>query len=170
MPKGADWIPLRVQAEPNAAKKLKATIEGFPELVMEKYYFQILQQIVSTYVESARLAIETSKGLDTATPTGEARKARGGRGPGRADTGKMVANLKWKGRKEGNKYVFEIGWLDRVPGYSVFQEYGTSNGVRAMNSLPYILDGIRSELKLYEVGKGGARFRNASRFKPNDGD
>ena len=73
----------------------------------------------------------------------------------------MVNSIKWSGKKVApHKYEFTVGWLDGTPGYSVFQEYGTKNGVAAMNSLQYTADFMRLELK--HMGASPSGFKVGS--------
>jgi len=59
------------------------------------------------------------------TPTGVARAAAGGNGPGRIDTGEMINRVEQITRKNKRSVSLRFGWLYGRPGYSFFQEYGT---------------------------------------------
>lgn len=149
-----NWIPIRVQTEPAKMKFMKTRIETFTD-VQIKRYFQLLQYIFATYAEAMRMDIA---GKDYATPTGYARVARGGPGPGRIVTGAMIKGVKWRGRKiSDSRYLFEIGWLDGRPGYAIFQEYGTKNGVKAMKILATYQRLIAEEIRLYGANRNQVR-------------
>jgi hypothetical protein len=164
----ADWLPIRVKTEPAKLRHVQNRIIGFPEEVMEKFYFQKLQSAVASAADVMRNYIEYSP--DVVTPTGQARAALGGNGPGRKDTGRMIAGVKWRGGKVGKaKYEFALGWLNGEPGYSIFQEHGTKNGVQAMNSLQYASDFLRRELHLLGTNPQGYRVNNAAMWTDGEG-
>lgn len=161
---GRGWVDIRVNAEPAALRNLKNRIMGFPEETMTKFYFQRLQSITASAVDVQKNYIAYDKRLYT--ETGKRRAALGGNGPGRIDTGKMVDGIKWRGRKVGKaKYQFDFGWLDGTPGYSIFQEHGTKNGVKAMDSLGYAAQFVRTELRLLEENPKGYRVTRAAGWK-----
>jgi len=158
-----DWIPIRIRTESANMNKVVARIEGYPEEATQKYFFQALQSISASAADVMRSYIESNPAVFT--PTGEARKASGGNGPGRVKTGAMRDAVKWRGGKDGkNKYSFQFGWIDGAPGYSVFQEYGTKNGVTAMNAIQYTADFVRRELRLLGNAPTSYKVRNAGRW------
>jgi hypothetical protein len=158
-----DWLPIRVKAEGAKRQYLRNRILGFPDEAMGKYYFQRLQSVVASGVDVMRNFITYDRSVWT--ETGIQRAKRGG-DKGRNDTGAMVAAISWTGGKvEKHKYKFELGWLDGEPGYSIFQEQGTKNGVKAMNSLAYVMDFMRQELKLMGENPRAFRGTRASKWK-----
>lgn len=153
---GKDWLPIRVKTEQSKMNRVVDRIEGFPEEVMTKYFFQFLQGIAASGADVMRNYIEYNS--HNYTPTGQRRADAGGPGPGRRKSGDMIAGIKWSGKKVAPaKYEFLVGWLDGTPGYSVFQEYGTKSGVTAMNSLQYTADFMRREMKLLGHNPAGAK-------------
>lgn len=133
---------------------VQARLAGFPEEVVMPRYFQFLQREVANAAEIMRSYIEGHNFGDK-------------NGPGRVKTGKMRDSVKWEGRKDGKGiYRFRLGWLDGTPGYAIFQEQGTRNGVIAMNALGYTMDFLRTEIRLLGVSSKGFRATKASKFNP----
>ena len=93
------------------------------------------------------------------TPTGEARAAAGGNGPGRVDTGTMRDAIKSRVlEKTPTRTVGAWGWLDEVLDYFVYQEYGGEHfAVRfaGMDALQgsYINARERFHARLRKIGK-----------------
>lgn len=147
------WFDIRVKTEPAKMKYVSNQILGYPEQAFQKYYFQALQRITAEGADIMRNYLNTRPNW---TDTGQKRKARGGNGPGRVDTGTMRDSIKWSGKKDAKgRYVFKFGWIDGQPGYSIFQEYGTKNGVEGMHSMEYATEFVRSMIKdLAQNGKG----------------
>lgn len=157
------WLDVRTKYEPSAMKHAVASIYGHPDQVMEKYYFQKLQQIVAAGADIQREYLNSRPNY---TKTGQKRKAAGGNGPGRIDTGTMKDGIKWSSQKTAKgRYDFKFGWINGTPGYSIFQEYGTANGIQGMGSLAYALEFVRKEIKYLNNGGKGTTTRSAA--KPN---
>lgn len=155
-----DWLPIRIKTEPAKMKHVQARIEGFPEQAVEKFLFQRLQSITAMGADVMRNYIKYERRL--VTKTGLARVAKGGKYATRVDSERMVDSVKWEGRKVGNKYKFRFGWIDGEPGYSIFQEHGTSNGVVGMESLAYAMEFVRRELHLLETTRSAYKTTKAS--------
>lgn len=103
-------------------------------------YFQKMQSRASSILRDTRWYIRESKEVET--KTGRERKASGGKYAGRYLTGKMhdsfVATRGNGITTLNNKRVrfhVEFGWLRGMPQYTLFQEFGTQDGIRAMNAL-----------------------------------
>lgn len=134
-----DWLGIRIKTEPQNIKYVKGRIEGYPQEAFQKYFFQALQSMASQGVDVMRTYIETYSWYDS----------KGNKRRGRVDTGFMRDSVKWSGRKlENGNYRFEFGWLEGKPGYAIFQEQGTKNGVQAMNAIAYATEFMRNELRL----------------------
>lgn len=149
------WFDIRIKADPRiTGKYLANTIRGYPQKVFSKYYFQEIQSVLYAAVTIGRVYINQPV---NATPTGTARKAAGGNGPGRVDSGLMQKAFTTDGgrRTSANRYDFKIGWITGEPGYSIFQEYGTKNGVKAMHTMLYVREFILDEMKLRASGGKG---------------
>jgi hypothetical protein len=153
-----NWLGIRVKTEPAKMRYVQGRIAGFPEEAIQKYYFQALQQLAAETVDVMKNYIEYSP--DVRTPTGEARGAKG-----RVKSGEMRDAIKWSGRKVGKVYRFEIGWLDGRPGYAIFQEQGTKNGVKAMESIAYALEFARREVQMMGENPRAMRTRRNDRWK-----
>jgi len=154
---GKDWIRIRVKTEPAKMKYVKGRIEGFGEEAMGKFFFQQLQSMTASGVDVMKNFISSHPSVRTRS--GAERKARGGNGPGRVDTGLMKDSITWKGYKiSKRRYRFEFGWLDGTPGYAIFQEQGTKNGVKAMNSIAYATAFMRNELQLLGQSRSATRL------------
>lgn len=147
-----NWFDIRVKTEPAKIKHVVGQIRGYPEFAFQKYYFQSLQQLAAEGVDVMKNYIEYDPKVRT--KTGEARGAKG-----RVKTGEMRDAVKWSGGKVGKNYRFDIGWLDGRPGYAIFQEVGTKNGVKAMESIQYTLDFMRRELKM--MGQNPRAYRTS---------
>lgn len=159
-----DWLPIRVQTEGAKRQHVKSRIMGFPGEAMEKYFFQRLQSVTASAVDVMKNYITYDKRVFT--DTGRVRAARGDGYAGRVDSGDMVNAITWRGQKISNeKYKFEFGWLDGEPGYSIFQEHGTKNGVQAMNSLAFATEFVRAELRLLGSNPAAFRATRASQWK-----
>lgn len=159
-----DWLPIRIQTEPSKRQAVKSRIMGYPAEAMEKYFFQRLQSVTASAVDVMKNYITYDKRVFTETGL---RRSAAGRGyAGRVDTGNMVDAISWRGQKISNeKYKFEFGWLDGTPGYSIFQEHGTKNGVAAMNSLAFATEFARAELRLLGSNPRSFRATAASRMR-----
>lgn len=103
-------------------------------------YFQKMQSRSASILRDTRWYIRESKEVET--KTGRERKANGGKYAGRYLTGKMHdAFVATKGNgitMLNNKKVrfhVDFGWLRGMPQYTLFQELGTQDGIRAMNAL-----------------------------------
>lgn len=144
------WLQIRIQTEPAKLQKMQSRIIGWPEEAFIKNYFQLLQNLTATAADVMRNYISDAK---TSTPTGIAQGRKG-----RVVTGEMMRGVTSNAggnrgaiKQPNGKYLFKFGWLDGKPGYAVFQEWGTSNGIKAMNAQRYASEWVRKELKLYEV-------------------
>lgn len=139
-------------------RNVQAKIEGWPNEAFVKYYFQALQSLTA---EAARVMKDYIASSAVSTDTGQAQGREG-----RVKTGTMKDGIKSNasggrgGIKQNNKYLFLFGWLDGTPGYAIFQEWGTRNGITAMNSQRYAAEWARKELK--SLGKG--RVSSARKF------
>jgi hypothetical protein len=150
------WFEVRTAFEPSAMKYAQQKIYGHPEKVFTTYYFQELQSLTAAAADVQRNYINTKP---NSTPTGVARVAAGGNGPGRVDTGEMRDAIKWSARKVSPKrYEFKFGWINGVPGYSIFQEYGTSHGIKGMHSIQYAREFALAEIKFMKSGGRGTTF------------
>jgi hypothetical protein len=157
---GKNWIDIRLKTEPANMKYVKGRILGYPEEVLEKYYFQFLQYVAATGADVGRQYIG-SAAVSTRTGQGEGRQ-------GRVDSGTMQKNFKWSARKDGKKYIVDIGWINGTPGYSIFQEQGTKGGIVGMNAIGYVQEWVRSELKFYEGFRKGTKVRNSSSWNTGE--
>ena len=80
----ANWGKARVATEPGKMKYVQGQVEGFAEKALGPYFFQFMQKMMPEAVDVMRNYLEARPNW---TPTGEKRKAMGGNGPGRVDTG-----------------------------------------------------------------------------------
>lgn len=149
---GKNWFDIRIKTEQSAIKNVTSRIEGFPKEAMDKYFFQILQSIGAAAADVGREYIASAK---VSTKTGEAQGRKG-----RVKSGDMKAGFKFDGghKVSDTKYEFYFGWIDGTPGYSIFQELGTKNGIVAMHALQYARQFAASELKLVSNSASAAKF------------
>lgn len=123
-------------------KNIKAGIKAGPDIVTSEgfNYFSRMQAWSAQAYRDTKDYIKNQ----AVTPTGLQR----GNPKGRYETGEMYRAFKGtpgggrtssqpRGRGVKLKFFFEMGWLDRMPGYTLFQEYGTKNGIKAMDALGY---------------------------------
>lgn len=126
----------------NTAKlnNLKVAITAADDIVVEnssKYFYNMQRKFSNAY----RTTKDYIKNVAD-TPTGRERKALGLGPAGRYETGAMYdafimtpgggTTRKGKGKV---RFFAEMGWLKGMPEYTLFQEYGTKNGIKAMNAL-----------------------------------
>lgn len=150
---GHGWMSIRISGDGKEIEKLAAAVVRKPEEIMVKYYFQQVQRIV---FEARRLMLEIITRAET--ETGKLRAARGGNGPGRIKTKKMIDAVWARAYKNGSGGVVgTVGWLNGRPGYAIFQEHGTRTGIVAMDALRQAGDYIEREMD--KLGKGGFKYR-----------
>jgi hypothetical protein len=160
---GESWLGIRVKTEKENFNAVRSKIISWPEEVMATVYKPQLIAIADEAVGYIRHIIATET-----TPTGERRKEERGGEAGRIETGKMRDAVKKRVRSsEGKRQRFAIfvGWIDGKPGYSIFQEQGTSNGVKAMNSI-----GQAQEFMISEIRRLSSGSFTASNIGFNDGE
>jgi len=114
-----DWV-----FDPNQFKRFAARISALSD--------EVAQEAVEAFVDAA-VPVMVKAFEDASTPTGDARVAKGGNGPGRIDTGLMVGNLKGAVTREARTFIGEAGWLDKGPQqpYFLLQDQGFLNVVGA---------------------------------------
>lgn len=159
---GKNWLPIRIKTEQAKMKHVVGTIEGFPKEVTQKYYFQALQSIAASAADIMRNYIRYSPVIATKTGKGDTPP----RAKGRNKTGNMADHVKWRlvESERGKRYKFNVGWIDGEPGYAIFQEQGTKNGVVGMNAIGYATDFVKQELKLLETNPSGYKVKSADKF------
>lgn len=117
-------------------RNLKTSIEAGPDVAVSASgrYFQKMQRQAAYSLQEVRNYIR----YVATTPTGLER----GKNPGRYESGALhnaFVGTKGSGvTRIGTRKVrfyFEMGWLRGMPNYTLFQEYGTRNGIKAMNAL-----------------------------------
>lgn len=148
---GWQFIRLGGRGKADMPKKLANRITRAPEEIFVKYYFQKIQGIVA---QARRIMIQTID--ESVTEKGIERSRKGGK-PGRRDTDKMRDSVWAKAYKEGTRYRAEVGWLDGRPGYAIFQEHGTRNGIVGMDALRKAGDYIEAEMD--KLARGGYKYR-----------
>lgn len=143
-----DWFKLRIKAPARDFDAVRAKIMGWPEEVAREVYWPQMEAIAQEAREYIRFII-----LQKETATGQARAAQGGNGPGRVKTGKMfdLVRARVRARKQG--FSAFVGWLDGKPGYAVFQELGTKNGVEAMEAIHSAREYMLSQMKALQAGR-----------------
>lgn len=126
-------------------RNLSTSLRSSEEVVVSASgnFFQKMQARAGESLRETKVYIRT---LAT-TPTGE---KRGYPNQGRYESGEMYRTFigtRGSGTTKspsGKKvrFYFQMGWLERMPNYTLFQEFGTAKGVQAMNAL----DRARQEL------------------------
>lgn len=143
-----DWFNIRVKTEASAFNAVRNKIMGWPEEVAKEVYWPMLQQVGRDGRDFIRYII-----LDSTTPTGEERARRGGNGPGRVNTGNMYNAVSSRARERKDGFSLFVGWADGRPGYSIFQELGTRNGVVGMNAIQQAEEFMLSQLRAMAAGR-----------------
>lgn len=101
-------------------EKLQHVIKSHKDEVVMPYYFQKLQSITFYAHAAGREEIRNA-----ITRTGEARARRGEGVPGRIKSGKFIEGFTLDtGQRIGDTYEFNIGWLNGLPYWAVYQELG----------------------------------------------
>lgn len=131
---GKDWLAIRTKTEVSKYDAVRNVIQGWPEQVLYKVYQPQISQIAARGAGVIREIIRT----DHNTQKEE---------PGRIKSGDMLKGVHYRVRERKKGFSMFVGWTDGVPGYSIFQEHGTKNGVRAMNSLEASREQMLSDLK-----------------------
>lgn len=136
---GKSWLDVRmnVSQAQRELKKMQATVTALPSELMKGYYAE-LRRIAWEARAVGQEVIRTAPDKD---------------GQGRIETGKMLKSF-WAqiGKVSDKKYEARVGWLTGDPGYSIFQEYGTKNGVKGMYALKAAQDHMYAEIR--KLGKG----------------
>lgn len=146
---GNNWFELRLKVPASDFNKVRVKIATWPEEVAKEVYHPQIKAIAEAGAEFIRQVIERET-----TPTGEARVRRGGNGPGRVKSGKMINAVRSRVRPRANGGISATaGWLTGEPGYVIFQEMGTKNGVEAMDAIGQAHEFMLSELR--RVANGG---------------
>lgn len=133
---------------------LRAGIVAGPDVVVSASgrYFQKMQSAASAILRDTRWYIR--EGKETRTETGNERVASGqGRYRGRYESGAMHnAFVATKGNgittfnKKRVRFAVEFGWLRGMPEYTLFQEFGTARGIKAMNALMRVRQEIEQQM------------------------
>ena len=118
-------------------QNLKATIEASDKVAVSASgrFFQKMQS------RSADVLRETKDYIRHVAVTETGRKR--GKNKGRYESGDMHDNFigtRGSGTKitrsgKSVRFFFELGWLEGMPNYTLFQEFGTRNGIVGMNAL-----------------------------------
>lgn len=155
----ADWGAVKMGTEQSKLKYVQSLIEGYAEKSIGPRFFQFMQSMMPEAVDVMKNYLNERPNW---TETGQKRKSAGGNGPGRVDTGTMRDAISWKQIPTGRKgyYRFRVGWITGEPGYAIFQEQGTKNGVKAMNAIGYTNEWLRAEIALLGRGSNSVRTTN----------
>lgn len=117
-------------------------------------FFNYMQKVASQAYSTTKDYIKNG----AVTPTG----VRRGSPRGRYETGAMYdAFIGTPGggntAKGTMKFRFEMGWLRGMPNYTLFQEYGTRNGIVAMDAIGYGRD-MLAEALLANLAKSKEQY------------
>lgn len=159
-----NWIDARIKVRQADIEKVRSKIVGWPDEVMTDIYYPALRAIAAEGREFIRNIIDKST-----TATGQARAAAGGNGPGRVDTGDMRRAVGSRASlyKSGKGFSIFIGWVGTsatlsrtgtragqgTPGYAIFQEHGTKNGVEGMEAIGQAEVFVMTKLRALASGK-----------------
>lgn len=146
---GRSWLDIRT----NGAKfntelaKMRTSVTTAPNEIF-KGYFNALHRLAWEAAHVGRQKIADDTRTKKYEQTGE---------KGRIDTGKMINSFWANARKEGDKkYKINLGYVAGQPGYSIFQEYGTRNGLRGVEALRAARDHFQAEVG--RLGAGGRTY------------
>lgn len=144
-----NWFELRLKVPASDFDKVRNKIATWPEEVAKEVYHPQIRAIAEAGAQFIREIIERE-----VTPTGEERARKGGNGPGRVKSGKMINAVRARVRPRANGGISATaGWLTGEPGYAIFQELGTKNGVIGMDAIGQAHEFMLSELR--RVANGG---------------
>jgi len=113
----------------------RVTFDGLATIIRQKTesFQDDALDIVTEFADTG--AAEMVDTLNNATtPTGEARAAAGGNGPGRVKTGQMRDDVTREAGRDGDAFTGKFGWIDDAEDYYTYQEDGTRR-FRGMNAL-----------------------------------
>lgn len=143
---GRSWVDIRTSARYKTEfDKLKTHVTRLPGEVMKGYYAEV-RDIAWKIVYETRQYILDDTRTKKYQETGE---------KGRIDTGKMVASFWTHVDAYSEKgYKVNLGYLAGKPGYAIFQEYGTRQGLVGVEALRFARDRLDEELRKM---RGGGR-------------
>ena len=99
--------------------------------VAQKTTLEIATRAAEIFAETAeRVMIEVM--TQASTPTGEARVARGGSGPGRINTGALIKAILADLEREGRSVTGRAGWLEDQQDYYLIQDQSARYGAHAL--------------------------------------
>lgn len=143
---GRSWLDIRTNGAKfnTELKKMQTSITAAPNEIYKGYFIQ-MQKLAWEAARVGRDKIANDTNTKKYQRTGE---------KGRIDTGKMINSFWANARKEGaDRYKINLGYLSGKPGYSIFQEYGTRNGLRGVEALRTARDYFQQEAR--GLGAGG---------------
>jgi hypothetical protein len=143
-----NWADIRVKTEAKNFDAVRAKILGWPEEVAEETYYPQLEIIA----QNGKAIIQDII-LSSTTPTGEARRSSGGGSAGRYNTGEMYKQVRARVRKRVRGFSAFVGWLEGKPGYTIFQEHGTKNGVKGMEAVSQSREYMLSRIRALAAGR-----------------
>lgn len=147
---GRSWLDISIKTEAKEFDSVRSKIMGWPEEVLKDVYWPQIQEIGR---DGAEFMKEIIGSTENNTPTGEARGQ-----DGRVKSGLMRDSVASRARERVKGYSLFVGWITGKPGYSIFQEQGTKNGIVAMNAVgqtqEYMLYRLKA-LKGKHVGSNG---------------
>jgi len=142
-------LHIRVKTEAANLNAVRSKIRGWPQHVARTVYWPQLNRITAEGVALGQEIIRTSY-----TPTGKSRAARGAGEAGRIDTGNMIKSFTARNRETaGESFSSFVGWIYGKPGYSIFQELGTRNGIVGMNAIGQVQEYMLSEIRKMAKGR-----------------
>lgn len=142
---GRSWLDIRTNGPKFATeiKKMQTSITVAPNVIYAGYFAE-LQRLAWEAARVGREKIMSDRNTRKYEETGK---------EGRFDTGKMVGNFWANGRKDGDRrYKIQLGYLSGQPGYSIFQEYGTRNGLRGVEAIRAARDHFQANAKRLNAG------------------
>lgn len=137
------WFDIRVKTEASKFDAVRSKIMGWPEEVAKEVYWPMLEQIGLEGKAFIQQIIATDQNT---------KKFREGGGEGRIKSGLMYRSVKSRARERKNGFSLFVGWIDGRPGYSIFQEYGTRNGVVGMDAIGQAQEYMLSRLRAMAAG------------------
>jgi hypothetical protein len=141
------WFDIRVKTERQKFDAIRSIIRTWPQEVAKEIYFPELEKIAENGKEYIRYII-----LASDTDTGRRRANNGGNGPGRVDSGTMYDSVRARVNVNKDSFSALVGWLDGRPGYAIFQEHGTKNGVKGMEAIQQAQEYMLSEIRKLKAG------------------
>lgn len=148
------WLDIRVKTEARNLNAVRSRIEAWPDEVAQDIYYPAIKAIAGEGLTYMRGLIEHSRTNPSGGRKNGSYTVRGGSGQyARKRSGDMLRGTRVENRQGKKSLVSTVGWVRGQPGYAVFQEFGTKNGIVAMDSISQTTEYMRGLLQALAKGR-----------------